>query len=71
MYVAVLLMLVGWARTLSSRTLWIYAACIALAFHLRIVFGEEPWLARTHGEQWTTYAARVPRWLPLRSSRRR
>ena len=71
MYVAVLLMLVGWAWTLSSRTLWIYAACIALAFHLRIVFGEEPWLARTHGEQWTTYAARVPRWLLFRTSRRR
>jgi hypothetical protein len=32
-------------------------------FHLRVVFGEEPWLARTHGAAWTEYRARVPRWL--------
>ena len=63
MYVAVLMILVGWAWLFGSRTLWIYAAGIAIAFHLRVVFGEEPWLARTHGEQWTAYAARVPRWL--------
>ena len=69
MYVAVLLILVGWAWAFDSRTLWIYAACIAIAFHLRVILGEEPWLARTHGEQWTTYAGRVPRWLLPRTSR--
>ena len=69
MYVAVLLILVGWAWIFESRTLWIYAACIAIAFHLRVVFGEEPWLARTHGEQWTAYVARVPRWLLPPASR--
>ena len=69
MYVAVLMILVGWAWLFGSRTLWIYAAGIAIAFHLRVVFGEEPWLARTHGEQWTAYATRVPRWLLPRSSR--
>ncbi len=69
MYVAVLLILVGWAWLFGSRTLWIYAAGIAIAFHLRVIFGEEPWLARKHGEQWTAYAARVPRWLLPRSSR--
>ena len=69
MYVAVLLILVGWAWAFDSQTLWIYAACIAIAFHLRVILGEEPWLARTHGEQWTTYANRVPRWLLPRTSR--
>jgi protein-S-isoprenylcysteine O-methyltransferase Ste14 len=63
MYVAVLTILVGWALSFGSRALWIYAAAIAVAFQLRIVYGEEPWLARTHGDAWTAYAARVPRWL--------
>jgi len=34
-----------------------------LAFHLRVVFGEEPWLERTHGAAWRDYRARVRRWL--------
>jgi protein-S-isoprenylcysteine O-methyltransferase Ste14 len=34
-----------------------------LAFHVRVVFGEEPWLAKTHGEAWTRYVSEVPRWL--------
>jgi len=67
MYVAVLLILAGWATLFGSRTLWIYAACVAFAVHLRVVFGEEPWLAKTHGTAWDDYRARVPRWLiPLR-----
>ena len=33
-----------------------------LAFHLRLDFGEEPWLARTHGIAWAQDRAQVPRW---------
>lgn len=62
MYVAVTLMLAGWALLFWSRWLAAYAAIVAIAFQLRVVFGEEPWLERTHGEQWREYAARVPRW---------
>lgn len=62
MYIAVTIMLCGWALGFGSTRLWVYAAAVALAFHLRVVFGEEPWLARTHGELWTRYKARVPRW---------
>lgn len=40
-----------------------YTVFMAALFHLRIVHGEEPWLARTHGKQWDEYRARVPRWL--------
>ena len=70
MYLSVLLILAGWALAFYSIALWIYAACLALAFHLRIVFGEEPFLARSHGEEWTAYKAAVPRWLlPLHASR--
>ena len=63
MYVAVVLILCGWALSFESRGLWIYTGVVAVGFHLRIVFGEEPWLARTYGTQWTAYAAKVPRWL--------
>jgi protein-S-isoprenylcysteine O-methyltransferase Ste14 len=63
MYVAVSLMLAGWALSFWSVTLAIYTSFVIVAFHLRVLFGEEPWLARTHGEAWEKYRARVPRWL--------
>ena len=63
MYLAVSLVLLGWATAFWSRSLLIYALVVMLGFHLRVVFGEEPWLARTHGDEWVRYKARVPRWL--------
>ncbi len=69
MYVAVLLILSGWAVLFQSWVLAVYAVVIGTAFQLRILFGEEPWLARTHGEQWVRYRAKVPRWFgPARRS---
>jgi protein-S-isoprenylcysteine O-methyltransferase Ste14 len=62
MYVAVTLILLGWAWSFHSPGLLGYAIVIALAFHLRVVLAEEPWLARTHGDDWRQYASRVPRW---------
>ena len=66
MYLAVLLVLWGWALGFRSWLLAAYAVAIMVAFHLRVVFYEEPWLARTHGEKWTDYNAHVPRWVGLR-----
>jgi protein-S-isoprenylcysteine O-methyltransferase Ste14 len=66
MYVAVILVLVGWAVGFRSRTLAVYAVIVLASFHLRVVFGEEPWLARTYGDRWQRYAASVPRWLLMR-----
>src|SRR5688572_27011025 len=63
MYMAVTLVLVGWAIGFRSATLWLYALAVLVAFHLRVVYGEEPWLARAHREEWNRYRARVPRWL--------
>lgn len=63
MYIAVLVILCGWATMYASRMLWLYAAIVAVAFQLRVILGEEPWLARTHGSAWDRYRARVPRWL--------
>ena len=47
MYVAVLLVLSGWTTLFQSWVLAAYAVVIGTAFHLRILFGEEPWLARS------------------------
>jgi len=65
MYVGVVLVLWGWALGFRSESLAVYSLVVMVAFHLRVVFGEEPWLARTHGEQWAQYTARVPRWLGI------
>jgi protein-S-isoprenylcysteine O-methyltransferase Ste14 len=63
MYVAVVLILLGWAATFHSWALAVYALAVGVAFHLRVVFGEEPWLARMFGDKWALYKADVPRWL--------
>lgn len=63
MYVGVLLILSGWAIGFHSWPIALYALVVLVAFHLRIVLHEEPWLARTFGEAWTQYRKRVPRWL--------
>ena len=62
MYVAVTLILLGWAVSFGLSGLYVYAIVVAVAFHLRVVLGEEPWLARAHGTHWDEYARRVPRW---------
>ena len=63
MYIAVILVLLGWAALFRSRTLLVYALAVAIAFHLRVLVSEEPWARRTFGADWEDYRARVPRWL--------
>lgn len=63
MYIAVLLILSGWAIGFRSWPLTLYAGVVLVAFHLRIVLHEEPWLARTFGDNWIQYRNRVSRWL--------
>lgn len=67
MYVGVLLVLAGWALAWGSWPLTVYLAFVAIAFHMRVVLAEEPWLAATFGEQWQVYRKSVPRWLGPRS----
>lgn len=62
MYVGVLTILFGWAVWFMSRDLLAYALFFVVIFHLRVVLFEEPWLARTHGDEWMHYRARVRRW---------
>lgn len=66
MYVSVLLILLGWTVLSASPLLLAYTAAVGTAFHLHVVFREEPWQARSFGEEWSAYRARVPRWLGRR-----
>ncbi len=70
MYVCVLVILLGWAAAFASAGLAAYALGIALAFEWRVIYGEEPYLARAHGAEWTAYARQVPRWLGTHSGTR-
>jgi protein-S-isoprenylcysteine O-methyltransferase Ste14 len=63
MYLAVALVLAGWATLYASSALWTYGGAVVVLFHLRVLLFEEPWLTRTFGGEWDRYRERVPRWL--------
>ena len=63
MYVSMSCLLLGWAWAFGSLPLTWYALFMITAFHVRILLGEEPRLAREFGKEWVSYRARVPRWL--------
>jgi protein-S-isoprenylcysteine O-methyltransferase Ste14 len=69
MYVAMALVLIGWAWGFRSWPLAGWAVFMVAAFHTRILLGEEPRLAREFGAAWNTYRATVPRWLGTRGTR--
>lgn len=62
MYLAVLTILTGWCLLVPSMALVAYAGAVAIAFQCRVIWGEEPWLARTFGGDWAAYARATPRW---------
>jgi protein-S-isoprenylcysteine O-methyltransferase Ste14 len=62
MYVGVTTALVGEALLTGSRAMWIYAALVAVGFHLRVILYEEPAMRRLDATGWAAYAARVKRW---------
>ena len=62
-YVAMLVIIAGWALFYASRALGLYLAVMIALFHIRTLAGEEPRLAREFGQAWDDYRARVRRWL--------
>jgi protein-S-isoprenylcysteine O-methyltransferase Ste14 len=62
MYVGISLFLIGWSLLLASPRLAGYTVIPAVGFHLRVLLYEEPTLKKLFGEEWTLYAATVPRW---------
>jgi protein-S-isoprenylcysteine O-methyltransferase Ste14 len=69
MYLGVLLVVVGWALLFRSRALVLYAALVAIVFHLVVVLYEERHLHRVFGDEYDSYRAQVGRWLPRWSRR--
>ena len=67
-YVGVVTVLLGWAALFRETGLLIYAFCVSVAFHLFVVFYEEPRLARRFGAEYHDYCAKVGRWLPKSKS---
>jgi protein-S-isoprenylcysteine O-methyltransferase Ste14 len=63
MYVGVTLILTGWALAYHSEPLALYALTVVGAFTVRVIWVEEPSLDRRFGARWTSYRARVRRWL--------
>jgi protein-S-isoprenylcysteine O-methyltransferase Ste14 len=70
MYIGVLLLTTGWGIVTGSPLLLAYTAILAVAFHLRVLLFEEPWLEKQFGEEWIAYTAAVPRWMPRLRPRR-
>jgi protein-S-isoprenylcysteine O-methyltransferase Ste14 len=69
-YVGVLGLILGQSLLFASPAVLAHAAIMALAFHLFVVFYEEPRLRVKYGAEYEEYARRVPRWLPRLGSRR-
>jgi protein-S-isoprenylcysteine O-methyltransferase Ste14 len=64
MYIGVLGWVAGWSLIAGSPVLGTYNIFLIIAFHLRVVFYEEPVLVREFGNEWARYRATVNRWLP-------
>jgi protein-S-isoprenylcysteine O-methyltransferase Ste14 len=60
----VLLVLLGEAALFGSRALLLWFALVWLVNAVYIPLVEEPGLQRRFGEEYTRYAAQVPRWIP-------
>jgi pimeloyl-ACP methyl ester carboxylesterase/protein-S-isoprenylcysteine O-methyltransferase Ste14 len=63
MYVAVVGILAGWSLAYGSLRLAAYTLVVMVLVHLRVVFAEEPFLARTQRTEWARYRAHAPRWI--------
>ena len=65
-YLAALLVVLGQAWLFMSPQLLIYAAVMAISFHLFVIGYEEPTLRRRFGGSYLEYRQAVPRWIPRR-----
>jgi protein-S-isoprenylcysteine O-methyltransferase Ste14 len=64
MYVAVLTLILGHFLWFEYLNLLLYAMFVFLAFHMFVIFYEEPTLRRNFGAAYEEYCRRVPRWFP-------
>ncbi len=64
MYDGILLILLGHVLWFQSILVVLYAVSLFVAFHLFVVFYEEPTLQRKFGDSYIHYLQTVPRWIP-------
>ena len=64
MYVSVLIIISGQALLFGQALLLAYAGVVLVAFHLNVLFYEEPTLRRRFGGSYETYLLHVGRWWP-------
>jgi protein-S-isoprenylcysteine O-methyltransferase Ste14 len=64
MYLGVLSVVLGWVICFPSSALFLYLFAVAFAFHLAVLFVEEPSLRRQFGAEYVAYCGAVRRWLP-------
>lgn len=64
MYIGVVSAILGQSLLFSDATLLAYAFAVWLAFHIFIVWYEEPTLSRQFGLSYDEFRKHVPRWIP-------
>ena len=64
MYLGVLSVATGWAVLFRSSGILLYAASVALLFHLVVLVIEEPSLRHLFGAEYEEYCRSVRRWIP-------
>ncbi|HZR82023.1 MAG TPA: isoprenylcysteine carboxylmethyltransferase family protein [Candidatus Binatia bacterium] len=67
-YVGVVSMIAGQALWFGSPATLVYAAVLAVGFHVFVLLYEEPTLRATYGADYEAYCRQVPRWLPRPSA---
>jgi protein-S-isoprenylcysteine O-methyltransferase Ste14 len=68
MYLAFTLIFLGLFIIFGYLFLFIYLLVAILAFHLFVVYVEEPELKKIFGEEYQKYCKNVPRWIPRRKN---
>ena len=63
-YVAAIAMILGQALWFGNLGLLVYAAAVAIAFHLFVIVYEEPTLRRQFPADYSIYLRHVGRWIP-------
>ena len=63
-YVALIAIIIGEALILGDERMFVYAAILWLFFHVWVLAIEEPSLGSSFGDEFATFKANVPRWLP-------
>ena len=64
MYIGVALVIAGQAWLFHSQHIAIYLACVLVIVNFFVLIYEEPTLHKQFGDEYESYRARVPRWIP-------